>query len=199
MGKKKKEVRAAKKREADILALSKSTKQKVHAEKRRATIIGLAMLALVVLVIGVGAWYAIGYLLSSPPASEQHRPGQIVMHIHPRLTIRILGQNYLIPANIGLDPNLWQSHQNDGSGMTGMSPLHTHDTSGTIHVESTVVRDYTLGDFLAVWGVVFNSQCIMQYCADATRKLKMFVNGQPNLDFEKLILRDGQQILIEYG
>lgn len=33
-----------------------------------------------------------------------------------------------------------------------MSPLHTHDTSGTIHVESNSYRTYTLGQFLDIWG-----------------------------------------------
>ena len=37
-------------------------------------------------------------------------------------------------------------------GMSGMAPLHTHDTSGIIHVESSVKRNYTLGEFLNTWG-----------------------------------------------
>jgi len=32
--------------------------------------------------------------------------------------------------------------------MPGMAPLHTHDRSGIIHVESVVDRNYTLDEFL---------------------------------------------------
>jgi hypothetical protein len=32
--------------------------------------------------------------------------------------------------------------------MPGMAPLHTHDSSGIIHVESVVDRNYTLDEFL---------------------------------------------------
>jgi hypothetical protein len=32
------------------------------------------------------------------------------------------------------------------------SPLHTHDTSGIIHVESPTVRSFTLGEFVDLWG-----------------------------------------------
>ena len=36
-------------------------------------------------------------------------------------------------------------------------PLHTHDASGTIHVETDENRDYVLGDFFLIWGKIFNS------------------------------------------
>jgi hypothetical protein len=39
-------------------------------------------------------------------------------------------------AGIGIDPAV------------GFAPLHTHDVSGVIHVESPTVRTYTLGQFL---------------------------------------------------
>lgn len=43
-----------------------------------------------------------------------------------------------------------------------MRPLHTHDTSGQIHVEPIVARDITIGDFFLVWGKVFNSSGIFR-------------------------------------
>ncbi len=54
---------------------------------------------------------------------------------------------------------LWKDHSLDKygmqamfDGMSGMAPLHTHDASGIIHVESSVKRNYTLGEFLNIWG-----------------------------------------------
>jgi len=55
----------------------------------------------------------------------------------------------LIPANIGLSSSCAR-------------PLHTHDTSGTLHVETDVDQNYTIADFFLIWGKVFNSSGIFQ-------------------------------------
>ncbi len=56
-------------------------------------------------------------------------------------------QRQYIPANIGLLPNCNR-------------PLHTHDDSGTIHVETDQPVNYTIGDFFLIWGKTFNSSGI---------------------------------------
>jgi hypothetical protein len=55
------------------------------------------------------------------------------------LTININGSNFPIPAQVGI---------NGGCNR----PLHTHDGTGTIHVETDDDRDYTLHDFFLIWG-----------------------------------------------
>jgi hypothetical protein len=60
-------------------------------------------------------------------------------HIHPLLTINIDGQNVPIPAGIGIGPD-------------GNLPIHTHDSSGIIHVESTKKLPFRLQDFFTIWG-----------------------------------------------
>jgi hypothetical protein len=70
--------------------------------------------------------------------------------------------------------------------MSAMAPLHTHDNSGIIHVESTVNRNYTLGEFLNVWGLNLNSKIV-----------KMTINNMPFTDFRDHILKDGEQIKLE--
>jgi hypothetical protein len=104
-------------------------------------------------------------------------------HIHPHLTILINGQEQDVPAGIGLT-------------MVGSQPIHTHDFSGTLHVESPIDYTYTLGDFFTIWGQTVNSQQILSYHADATHVLTMTVNGQPSLAFGDLVLHDGDQIVI---
>src|SRR2546427_808615 len=79
-----------------------------------------------------------------------------MMHFHPQLTLVIDGKSATVPAKIGIDPQLWQDHSLDSYGMQGMAPLHTHDTSGTIHVESFVNRYYTFGQLLDIWGLNFS-------------------------------------------
>jgi hypothetical protein len=74
------------------------------------------------------------------------------VHWHPNLSITLNGSPYTVPANIGIDPSLWKDHSLDQYG-SGAAALHTHDTSGTIHVEvNTSHRDFTLHEFLAIWG-----------------------------------------------
>ncbi len=108
----------------------------------------------------------------------------LALHIHSNLRITINNGAQLIPANIGILPNI-------------MRPIHTHDASGELHIEGLCRRDFTLGEFFKIWGREFNSQCIFDNCID-NGELKMLVNGQENQEFENLILRDGQNILIEY-
>ncbi|MBI4094485.1 MAG: hypothetical protein HY436_01615 [Candidatus Liptonbacteria bacterium] len=107
------------------------------------------------------------------------------MHIHPQLKIRIDGRDQLIPANIGLD-------------LACHRLIHTHDTTGVLHVESHVVKDFTLGEFFAVWEKPFSRTQILDNIADAEHEITMTVDGQPNQEYENLILKDQQQIVIEY-
>jgi hypothetical protein len=87
------------------------------------------------------------------------------VHIHQHLDLFVDGRPVTVPALIGIDPSV------------GFAPLHTHDASGVIHVESPTVRSYTLGQFFAVWGVRFTPSCLGGDCAGGGRQLKVWVNG----------------------
>jgi hypothetical protein len=79
----------------------------------------------------------------------------LLMHDHLHLTVSIDNKSITVPANIGIDPEIHKIHSLDLYGPQ-KSPLHTHTTSGTIHVESKIITNYTLGDFLDVWGIPIN-------------------------------------------
>ncbi len=108
------------------------------------------------------------------------------IHWHPQLTIRINGQEQLIPVNIGLGGNVHQ-------------PIHTHETDGTIHMENNkpTLSTVTLGSFFKIWGKKFNKECIFEYCTDKGN-ITMYVNGQKNEQFGDYIMRDKDKILIDY-
>jgi hypothetical protein len=110
----------------------------------------------------------------------------LAMHIHPHLSIFINGQEQVIPADIGIS----------STGAT--LPVHTHDTSGWLHVESPVAYDFQLQDFFAIWGQSFDAQDILGYHTDATQQVTvtMTVNGQPSTAFGSLVLHDGDNIVI---
>ncbi|MEY9952359.1 hypothetical protein [Leifsonia sp. EB34] len=63
------------------------------------------------------------------------------LHIHQHLSVTVDGAPVAVPAGIGIDEA--QQH---------ISPIHTHDESGIIHVESAEVRTFTLAQVFDEWG-----------------------------------------------
>ncbi len=100
----------------------------------------------------------------------------LAMHIHQKLEIIVDSKEETIPAEIGLEG-------------TCHRPIHTHETNGEIHIESQIIKDYTLGDFFTIWGK------LIQRDGHTTT---MIVDDQPSLEFEKLILKDDQKIKLIY-
>jgi len=123
-----------------------------------------------------------------------------MFHIHPVLRITINGQNVAIPANIGIDPSLWKDHSLDSYGMmAGMAPLHTHDASGTIHVESTTTRDYTVGEFFGIWGETFDAQEVLGHVAGPGHSVWMVVDGSRMDPSPSVVFHDHVTIEIVCG
>lgn len=111
-----------------------------------------------------------------------------VMHIHQHLDIFVDGKPVAIPAGIGIAQGV------------GFSPIHVHDTTGVIHVESPTIEKFTLGQFFDVWGVKFTTTCIGGYCADSTKSLRVYVNGTLYSGDPRLLeLAQHQEIAIAYG
>ncbi|MGB8346065.1 MAG: hypothetical protein WCD86_14355 [Ktedonobacteraceae bacterium] len=92
---------------------------------------------------------------------------QLAYHIHVHASIYINGKQSLIPQDTGIAP--------DGSCYYW---LHTHDTSGVIHIESPTQHIYTFGNFLDEWSAHFSS---LGYPAelDFTTGWQVWVNGKP--------------------
>ena len=110
------------------------------------------------------------------------------VHIHQHLDLYVDGRKVLVPAGIGIDPAV------------GYAPLHTHDPSGVIHVESPTVRTYTLGEFFAVWGVRITPSCLGGYCAGGGRQLRLFVDGRADRgDPATLALAPHQELVVAFG
>jgi hypothetical protein len=123
---------------------------------------------------------------------------RIIMHIHPILNVTVDGSPLVVPGGIGINSSVWNDHSFDQYGMgpmkmsmgtsmimQGMAPLHTHDTSGTIHVESNEIRNYTLGQFLDNWGIDLDGKI-----------LKLAVDGKPIEDYRSHILRDNEHMIL---
>ena len=80
---------------------------------------------------------------------------QVAFHSHAHLAVFANGRRRTIPYGIGVVPPLVLTETAHGPFVADGAAfywLHTHDTSGVIHVESPVLRTYTLGEFFDLWG-----------------------------------------------
>jgi hypothetical protein len=112
-----------------------------------------------------------------------------VQHTHQHLDLFVDGARVTVPAGIGIDTTA-----------RIISPIHTHDATGIIHVESPVVRAFTLGELFDVWGVRFDGQCLGGTCAGNGRALSVFVNGQPvSGDPRSIVLEAHLEIVLAIG
>lgn len=116
----------------------------------------------------------------------------VVLHVHSHLTLYVKGVLAQIPQFIGMAPN----------GYGGcLYWMHTHDSSGVIHVEAGDVAapqggPYTLGMFFDIWGMPLGTGQIGPFKGNVSA----FVNGQPyNGDPRAIPLRAHQSITLEVG
>jgi hypothetical protein len=112
------------------------------------------------------------------------------VHIHAHLDIIVNGAPVQVPADIGID-----------NARQKISPLHSHDTTGVIHIESpTAPATFTLGQFFTEWQVSLAADHIGGLVADSTHQLKAYVNGKPNTgDPAGIVLAAHDEIAIVYG
>jgi hypothetical protein len=110
-----------------------------------------------------------------------------VEHIHAHLDVRINGQPVEVPAMIGIDRR-------------GISPVHTHDSSGVIHIESPVKRAFTLGEFFTEWDVGLSADSIGGLRVGDGKTLRAFINGNPVTgNPAALPLNAHDEIMLIYG
>ena len=79
--------------------------------------------------------------------------------------------------------------------------IHFEDGIGdVIHTHAT---DLTVGHMFKSVGIDFNNNCIVverqSYCNDGNKKLKFYVNGHLNNEFDNRIIQDLDKYLISYG
>ncbi len=108
-------------------------------------------------------------------------------HAHAHLTIVIRGEQRPVPANIGITAS-------------SICWLHTHDSTGIIHIESGDNRAFTLGDFFSVWRQQLSTTQIGAERVGRGETVKAFENqkewsGSP----EAIVLDNKDDIVLELG
>jgi ribosome-associated protein YbcJ (S4-like RNA binding protein) len=112
----------------------------------------------------------------------------VIYHVHAMLRVYVNGKQTPVPSQIGIDPQ----------GQY-LAALHTHDTSGVIHLEANQVYPFTLGQFFTVWGVKFTGTQIGSYVSNGTSSLAVYVNGKRITDPVNYKLRAHDLIVVGYG
>ena len=170
------------------MSQTQTRKQKILGDvKRKRRQRALTTLAIVIVLIAVivtaVALFPRNTSLVPLPDYLSHCVYGSVYHSHPNLTITINGVNFPFPPAPGTF---------DGGCP---QPIHTHDATGVLHIETDQNRDYTLGDWFLLWGhwannpttAIFNSTQIFGNKAPVggPHSLTMTVNGNPNTTFDK--------------
>ena len=123
------------------------------------------------------------------------------LQINARLNIAIGNATALVPVGIGIQPSMWIYHGLDQYGKNGRAPMFTIDNYGVVWVASSVVRNYTLGEFFQIWGKTFDGNCVQVgshlYC-NTDGILTMSVNGKPNDQYDRYVLQNQDDILIDF-
>jgi hypothetical protein len=146
------------------------------------------LVAAIVVAIVVGACGQTAAPTATPSTSVPCGPSEVLIrHEHAHLTILIRGQIKTVPAFIGITA-------------TQICWLHTHDTSGIIHVEAGDSRTFTLGDVFAVWRQPLNQTTIDGDRVGTGESIQATVNQQPYTGApETIVLKDHEDIVLQLG
>lgn len=126
------------------------------------------------IVLAGGVWWSVTSHVTDPSIVASRG-----LHWHAQLAIIVAGEATPIPEGIGLLS-------------TGRLPVHTHDTSGEIHMEFGGVvhhQDLTLGHLFDEWGKPIDS---------FGTNMRMTVNGATSTAYGAYEMHDGDTIVLTY-
>jgi len=151
--------------------------EQVERQRRLRTILTFTIVAVLIAIIVVAIIF-----LPRPMPNPVNLPGYLshcvtgsLYHSHPTLVVTISGVGQTIPVTF------------DGSCA---QPIHTHDSSGVLHVETDQDINYTLGDWFLLWGhavsnantAILNSTQIFTYKTGSGHTLNLTVNGSQDVN-----------------
>jgi hypothetical protein len=154
------------------------------------------IIALIVVVIIVSVYIELVIKPQNTSLTSKNA-NPFAVYFHSNLSIILDNKPLVIPSQIGINESLWKDRSLDKYGvpgmpmdekgeknMPGMAPLYTTNDKGRITIGSVIEREYTLGEFLKIWGGL-----------DIKNKLvNATVNGNTVVNYYDIILEDSQQI-----
>ncbi len=114
------------------------------------------------------------------------------VHYHAHVDIIYNGAAVTVPAYIG--------YLIDNSQARGITSLHTHHASGTVHIESPTDTPFTLGQVFTEWGVRLTTGQVGGLATTRGDVVRVYVNGAAFTgDPATIVLRPHQEIAFWYG
>ena len=134
-----------------------------------------------------------GQVIDGVPCLIEDLP---VHHIHVHLQILADGVPITVPAGIGVG-RPWGV---DATGFiatgTCFAWIHTHDTTGGVHIVTPEEGSFTLNQLFEIWGQPLGKGSAMGYLGPVV----VFVNGKPfNADPREVRLANLENIALELG
>ena len=156
---------------------------------------------------GVGrAVPAPGWTRPADQAAQVHRAGldllaaeNITLHYHAHLDIVLDGRAGPVPGGLGISVtdaagNISGSHT---PGRPGIAALHTHDTSGVLHVESPTNPQFTLGQLFTEWDLRLGPGQLGSHRDQPGTGVQVYVNGRSfTANPTRLVLQPHQEIAV---
>jgi hypothetical protein len=115
---------------------------------------------------------------------------QLQYHIHAHLDVYVNGHSIYIPPQIGIIDDkciYW---------------LHTHDSTGIIHIESPIKKDYALGQFFQIWKSKLGNSSSFEEVLGGKQVPTVYVNGNKvpsNINYKDVKLNAHDEIALVYG
>lgn len=112
---------------------------------------------------------------------------QVATHYHAHLTMYVNGAPATLPANTGIETDClyW---------------MHTHDTSGVIHIEAPkdqARHKFTLGNFFDIWGKKLDRHHLGDATVGPGQQMVITVDGKPyGGDPRSIVLAAHTQVVI---
>ncbi len=88
------------------------------------------------------------------------------VHYHAHIDLVVRGTRIQVPANIGIDVKDKE-----------ISPLHTHDATGIVHIESAEDIPFTLGQFFTAWGKQLSATAVGPITLAEGEKVRVYKDG----------------------
>ncbi len=149
----------------------------------------------ILIVLFLWQWVSKGALVAQLSKSQNHQQQLQLLsgigplglaHLHADIKVYISGQS------IDFSQRKYQ-----------LASSFIHFEEGIGDVIHTHAAGLTVGHMLKSVGIDFNANCIVvdrqSYCDGGNNKLKFYVNGDLNTEFDNYIIKDLDKILISYG
>lgn len=151
------------------------------------------MMIILPIIIVVAAAGAAGALMYQPVQAaaingvECNKSEQLNYHVHTHLDVFVDGQRQQIPDGVGIL-----------STPSCLYWLHTHDSTGLIHIEAPQTREFTLGQFLNVWNKTRDPSGLLD--SVSAMNATVFVDGDKiEGNYRNVQLKSLEQIALVYG